>query len=118
MQINTYAVGFELTPSLRGLVESRLAEALRPFAPHIRSAVVHLSAQARGEAGGTSREIVVSFRATGEERVRTENPQMQASIERAIRGIRSAVEREMSKPVSASTAASRRRRRCLRAAPP
>lgn len=105
MQINTYAVGFELTPSLRGLVESRLSEALRSFAPHIQSTVVHLSAQAGGEAGGTSCEIVVSFRATGEVRVRTEDPQMQTSIERAIRVIRSAVEREMSKPVSASTAA-------------
>jgi ribosome-associated translation inhibitor RaiA len=40
MQINIYAVGFELSPSLRGLVESRLLEALRSFDQHIQSAAV------------------------------------------------------------------------------
>ena len=108
MQIHTYALGFELTPSLRGLVESRLFEALRSFDPDVQSAIVRLSAVGRHEAGGTSCEIVVSLRATGELRVRTEDAQMQTSIDRAIRAIRSAVEREVSKPVSASMAAPER----------
>ena len=111
MQINTYAVGFELTPSLRGLVESRLLEALRSFSPHIQSAVVHLAAMA--DATRQSEQVAKSssaFVRPARIACAPRMPQMQASIDRAIRAIRSAVEREVSKPASASPAASRRAR--------
>ena len=57
MQINTYTVGFELTPSLRGFVESRLSEALRSFAPHIQSAVV---TSQRGQAAKPAEQVAKS----------------------------------------------------------
>ena len=98
MHINIYAVGFELSPSRRSAVESRLSEALRSFDSHIQSAVVRLTAvTGRHEAVGTRWDIVVSLRPSGEVRVRIEDAQMQASANVAVRAIRSAVEREIGK---------------------
>jgi ribosome-associated translation inhibitor RaiA len=111
MQINSYAAGFELTPSLRALVESQLLEALRSFNAHVQSVAVHLATMiGRHETVRTSCEIVVSPRASSEIRVRTGDAQMPVSIDRAARAIRSAVELEASKPASASPPAAARTR--------
>jgi ribosome-associated translation inhibitor RaiA len=99
-------MGFELSPSLRGWAEARLAESVRSFASHVHSAVVRLTVgPGRDQADETSCEIVVGLRVSGEVRVRTEGAKMQAAILGAIQGIRSALERQLSRPVSAPPAA-------------
>ena len=93
MRIDTRVDGFELTSQLRVAVQSRLLKALRPFAGRIQFIGVHLQARiGRDQPGSYSCEIVVNLRPSGEVRVRTEDAEMEVSIDRAADKARVAVD--------------------------
>ena len=99
MRIDIHVDGFEFTSQLRVGVQSRLLKALRPFAGRIQFVDVHLQARAgRDQSGSYSCEIVVNLRPSGEVRVRTENAEMDLSVDRAADKARAAVEHDVAQP--------------------
>jgi ribosome-associated translation inhibitor RaiA len=96
MRINIHADGFDLSPRMRALVEARLRGALWQFRGQIELVRVHLHTRVgRHEPDTTSCEVTASLRPTGEVRVRIDEPEMQASVDRAAEAIRVAIEREL-----------------------
>jgi ribosome-associated translation inhibitor RaiA len=94
--MNIHADGFDLSPRLRALVEARLFAALGRLRDQIESVRVHLRTRiGRNEPDTISCEVAARLRPAGEVRVRTDNPQMQVSIDRAAQAIRAAFEREV-----------------------
>lgn len=99
MRIDIHVDGFELPSQLRVGVQSRLLKALRPFTLRIQFVDVHLQARVgRDQAGSYSCEIVVNLRPSGELRVRTENAEMDLSVDRAADKGRAAVEHDVPQP--------------------
>ena len=99
MRIDIHVDGFELTSQLRVAVQSRLLKALRPFAGRIQFVDVHLQARVgRDQAGSYSCEIVVNLRPSGEVRVRTEDAEMEVSIDRAADKARVSIEHDGAQP--------------------
>jgi ribosome-associated translation inhibitor RaiA len=99
MRVNIRAEAFDLTPGLRGLVESRLLGALASFSAHIQSVAAHLRLRVgRHQPDMTTCDIVVGLHPSGEVSVRTEDALMQRAVDQAVRAIRTAVEREVLKP--------------------
>ena len=95
MRINIYADGFDLSPRMRALVEARLREALWQFHSRIEFVRVHLRTRVgRHEPDTTSCEVTAGLRPTGEVRVRIDESEMQASVDRAAEAIHAAVDRE------------------------
>jgi ribosome-associated translation inhibitor RaiA len=96
MRINIHADGFDLTSRMRSLVETRLLPALGQFREQIEVVRVDLRTPVgRHEPDTAVCEVTASLRPEGEVRVRTGDPQMLVSIERAAQAIRAAVEREV-----------------------
>ena len=99
MRIDIQVDGFELTSQLRVGVQSRLLKALRPFDGRIQFVDVHLHARVgRDQAGTYSCEIVVNLRPSGEVRARTEDAEMEVSVDRAADKARVAVEDDVAQP--------------------
>ena len=99
MRIDIHVDGFELTFPQRVGVQSRLLKALRPFAGRIQFVDVHLQARVgRDRPGSYSCEIVVNLRPSGEVRVRTEEAEMEVSVDRAADKARAAVEHDVAQP--------------------
>lgn len=99
MRIDIHVDGFELTSQLRVGVQSRLLKALRPFAGRIQFVDVHLQARVdRDQPSSYSCEIVVNLRPSGEVRVRTEDAEIEVSIDRAADKARVAVEHDVAQP--------------------
>jgi ribosome-associated translation inhibitor RaiA len=94
MRIDIHADGFDLSPRMRALVEGRLLGALRQFRGQIEFVRVHLRTRLGQERDTTSCEVSARLRSASEVRVLIDDPEMQASVDRAAEAIRAAVERE------------------------
>ena len=98
MRINVGAEGFELTPQLRRVVVSRLVSALGPFGAHIASVGVRLQiSMGHAQSQTTICEVAVSLRQSGDVIARAEDAKMPVAIDHAAKGVRGAVEREVSR---------------------